>query len=138
MPIVSAVVEVCDHYLPSGKSPDLHEFHVIVRIEETGERVRLRTDRGNPLKLSNFQPMTVPPGTFPVSLEEIVDMFEVGRRLRFMRGSVPRSRRLTELGFDPSDITVNPREIEVLRGTPPRPHFGVSEGGPLSRVTAHA
>lgn len=124
----SAVVVACDHFLPPGKEPLLHEFHVVVRFEETGRHVRLRTDRCEPIKLLHMLPLTTTNPTWE-DVEVVAKMFEPGKRLRFHSWALLVCLQRPEYGFDPMDVAVQPRAIEVLHGPAPRVRLEALEGG---------
>ncbi len=124
----SAVVVACDHFLPPGKERLLHEFHVVVRFEETGRYVRLRTDRCEPIKLLHMLPLTTTNPTWE-DVEAVAKMFEPGKRLRFHHWALLICLQRPEYGFDSIDVAVQPRAIEALRGPAPRVHLEALEGG---------
>jgi hypothetical protein len=50
-----------DDFLPRGQSPDNHEFHIVVELQRTGRRMRLRGPSfvSIPLRLHHFGGATV-------------------------------------------------------------------------------
>lgn len=112
------VVLAFDHFLPQKHDDDptkadwplvdprLHEFHVVVQIEGTNTCVRLRADRGEPLRLMHFER--------EATVDMVADFFREGQRLHLSMDTVPASRRDPGLGFHPMDRVVHhPMEIET-------------------------
>ena len=131
LPLVSAVVIACDHFMPAPrrdpddppdveryKDPLMYEFHVVVRLEGSGECVRLRTERSSPLRLLHFlSDATDMSEDFSTAAACIVARyFAVGNRIQFCIKQMPTACRLEELGYHPSDVAVDPTTIDRLYG----------------------
>ncbi|MEK9155065.1 MAG: hypothetical protein AAB839_00265 [Patescibacteria group bacterium] len=127
---VMGTVVGCDDFLKPGHDEDLHEFHVVVRVDQeylvgdTAMFIRLRTNRGAPLRLLHF-------GTDEgATVEGIRWLLEVGERIEFNRGLVPACRRTKEFGYHAIDRVTDPETIQRVQVH--RTILRVIEGGRAS------
>ncbi len=131
MNIVTATIVALDHFLPYGSDPDLHEFHVVIRFEGEARHARLRTERGLPLRLHHFQRAVV--NSYVTTAEELIELFQPGKRLKIDALLIPTCRRLEEFGYHPMDIAVDPKNIVFLQSrTSPRCTLRLVESGMLA------
>lgn len=86
--IFTGVIIAADDFRPLGFSSDsMHEFHVVVQEDVSGEKVRLRANAtmSMPLRLINFGD--------DVDVEEIRERLALGARIEFGYINVPSGQR---------------------------------------------
>lgn len=123
------VVVAIDHFLVPGFSEGMHQFHLVVEEDGSGDRVRLRAPgcTSIPLRLMHFGE--------GATLEEVSDRLALGARIEFEYVNVPIEHR-NDPDFHSMDVIVpRPAEIErVFRA--PRRDATVLPFGRSDRVAA--
>lgn len=101
------VIVAIDDFLVPGLSDGMHQFHLVVEEDGSGDRVRLRAlgCASIPLRLVHFGESA--------TREEVSDRLALGARIEFEYMNVPSEHR-NDPDFHPMDVIV-PRPAEIKR-----------------------
>lgn len=105
-------VVACDHFLRPGANQECYEFHVVLKVEDSTEMIRLRTFYGAQLRLADFGRTETEKAYYDL-LEIVTDMFAVGSQLSVMISETFAEYRTEKHGYHPIDKVVDPRCISV-------------------------
>ena len=108
------VIIAIDDFLSPGFSDGMHQFHLVVEEDGSGDQVRLRAPgyASNPLRLMHFGE--------GATREEVSDRLALGARIEFEYMNGP-SEHKNDPDYHPMDVIVpRPAEIERVYSIPRR------------------
>lgn len=108
---IVGIVLASDNFHVPGTDLSCHQFHVVLRVDGTTERIRIRNQWGMPIRLAQFGP--------DAELDNIVNLFTVGARLTMTITDVPEEFRNERHGFDLIDKSVDARCIAAMIASRP-------------------